>query len=120
MRTEYLNGEMSRLKGLANYSLGCYPPLTEPNGEQTYRTILEGIINVIWESAERTERVINLARESVEESRLIQADPQQIQQFHKKRLPTLFVKFCRKWLQLKTMKLIDPRECRIESANRST
>ena len=80
MRTEYLNGEMSRLKGLANYSLENDVTLhsPEPNGEQTYRTILEGIINVIWESAERTERVINLARESVEESRLIQADPQQI------------------------------------------
>ena len=80
MRTEYSNGEMSRLKGLKKYCLENDVTLhsPEPSGEQTYRTILEGIINVIWESAERTERVINLARESVEESRLIQADPQQI------------------------------------------
>lgn len=79
MRTEYSNGEMSRLKGLKKYCLEndviLHSP--EPSGEQTYRTILEGIINAIWKSEGRTDRVINLAREPIEESQLIEGDSQQ-------------------------------------------
>ena len=78
MRTEYRNEE-SRLRKLAEYSLendvALHSP--EPRGEQTYRTILEEIINVIWESAEQTERVTNLAREPIEELQLIDGDLQQ-------------------------------------------
>jgi uncharacterized protein YeaO (DUF488 family) len=79
MRTEYLNGEMSRLRGLANYSLENNVTLhsPEPGGEQTYRTILEEIINGIWKSKGETARVTNLAREQVEESQLIEGNPQQ-------------------------------------------
>ena len=68
MRAEYGTGEESRLRGLTKYSLEndvtLYSP--EPNGEHTYRAILEEIINIIWKEEERTDRVINLAREPVE------------------------------------------------------
>jgi uncharacterized protein YeaO (DUF488 family)/uncharacterized coiled-coil protein SlyX len=79
MRTEYSNGEMSRLKGLKKYCLENDVTLhsPEPSGEQAYRTILEGIINAIWKSEGRTDRVINLAREPIEESQLIEGDSQQ-------------------------------------------
>ena len=79
MRTEYLNGEMSRLRGLANYSLENDITLhsPEPSGEQTYRTILEEIINGIWKSKGETTRVTNLAREPVEGAQLIEGNPQQ-------------------------------------------
>ena len=70
MRTEYSNGKESRLKRLAKRSLendiALHSP--EPSGEQTYRAILEEIINIIWKKEERTERVRNLAREPIEES----------------------------------------------------
>ena len=71
MRTEYLRNE-SRLKRLAKYGLENDVTLhsPEPSGEQTYRTILEGVINAILESEGRTDRVTNLAREPVEESQL--------------------------------------------------
>ena len=79
MRTEYSNGEMSRLKGLQKYCLDNDVTLhsPEPSGEQTYRAILEGIINAIWKSEGRTDRVVNLAQESIEEPHLIEGDPQQ-------------------------------------------
>ena len=79
MRTEYSNGEMSRLKGLQKYCLDNDVTLhsPEPSGEQTYRAILEGIINAIWKSEGRTDRVINLAQEPIEEPHLIEGDPQQ-------------------------------------------
>ena len=79
MRTEYSNGEMSRLKGLQKYCLENDVTLhsPEPSGEQTYRAILEGIINAIWKSEGRTDRVINLAQEPIEELHLIEGDPQQ-------------------------------------------
>ncbi len=68
MRAEYGTGEESRLRGLTEYSLEndvtLYSP--EPNGEHTYRAILEEIINIIWKEEERTDRVINLARKPVE------------------------------------------------------
>ncbi len=71
MRAEYRN-EQGRLRRLPSYSLendvALHSP--EPGGEQTYRAILEGIINIIWESEGQTDRVINLAPEPVEESHL--------------------------------------------------
>ncbi len=83
MRAEYRKEE-SRLKGLIKYSLKKDVTLhsPEPSGEQTYRTILEGIINAIWESAECTDCVINLAQEPVGESQLTEAEtiPQEDEQ----------------------------------------
>ncbi len=70
MRAEYSNGKESLLKRLAKRSLvndiALHSP--EPSGERTYRAILEEIINIIWKKEGRTERVRNLARESIEES----------------------------------------------------
>lgn len=72
MRVEYSKGEESRLKGLTEYSLEndvtLYSP--EPSGQQTYRAILEEIVNIIWKEEGRTARVVNRALESVEESQL--------------------------------------------------
>ncbi len=69
MRAEYRKEE-SRLKGLIKYSLENDVTLhsPEPSGDQTYRAILEGIINVICKSQGQTGRVTNLASEPVEES----------------------------------------------------
>ena len=69
MRAEYRKEE-SRLKGLIRYSLENDVTLhsPEPSGEQTYRAILEGIINVIVKSQGQTGHVTNLAPEPVEES----------------------------------------------------
>ena len=66
MRAEYRN-EASRLKGLTKYSLENDVTLhsPEPSGEQTYRAILEEIVNNIWKREGRTDRVINLAAEPV-------------------------------------------------------
>ena len=63
MRAEYRNGS-SRLRGLTEYCLENAVTLhsPEPSGGQTYRAILEEIINLIWENEGRTDRVINLAR----------------------------------------------------------
>ena len=68
MRTEYRKEE-SRLKGLIEYSLENDVTLhsPEPSGEQTYRAILEGIINVIAKSQGQTGHVTNLVPEPVEE-----------------------------------------------------
>ena len=62
MRAEYRKKE-SRLKGLIKYSLENDVTLhsPEPGGEQTYRAILEGIINVIVKSQGQTGHVTNLA-----------------------------------------------------------
>ena len=61
MRAEYRKEE-SRLKGLIKYSLKKDVTLhsPEPSGEQTYRTILEGIINAIWKR--RVHRLRNQSR----------------------------------------------------------
>ena len=69
MRAEYRKEE-SRLKGLIKYSLENDVTLhsPEPSGEQTYRAILEGIINVICKSQGQTGHVINLASEPIEDS----------------------------------------------------
>ena len=69
MRAEYRKKE-SRLKGLIKYTLESDVTLhsPEPSGEQTYRAILEGIINAILADKGQTDRVINLARKPVEEA----------------------------------------------------
>ncbi len=69
MRAEYRKEE-NRLKGLIKYSLENDVTLhsPEPSGEQTYRAILEGIINVICKSQGQTGHVINLASEPIEDS----------------------------------------------------
>ncbi len=69
MRVKYRKEE-NRLKGLIKYSLENDVTLhsPEPGGEQTYRAILEGIINAILADKGQTDRVINLARKPVEES----------------------------------------------------
>ena len=81
MRVEYSNGEESRLKRLTKYSLEndvtLYSP--EPSGQQTYRAILEEIVNIIWKEEGRTVRVVNRALESVEELQLTEADQQQME-----------------------------------------
>ena len=81
MRAEYRKGE-SRLKKLIQYSLENDITLhsPEPSGEQTYRAILEEIINNIWQGEGRTDRVINLAGEPVEPFQLTVADQEQMKQ----------------------------------------
>ena len=83
MRAEYRKEE-SRLKGLIKYSLENDVTLhsPEPSGEQTYRAILEGIINIIWKSQGQTGHVINLAPEPVGESQLTEVEtiPQEDEQ----------------------------------------
>ena len=81
MRAEYRN-EASRLKGLTKYSLENDVTLhsPEPSGEQTYRAILEEIINNIWKREGRTDRVINLAAEPVEALHLTAENQEQMMQ----------------------------------------
>ena len=81
MRAQYRNGE-SRLKKLIKYSLGNDVTLhsPEPSGEQTYRAILEEIVNNIWKREGRTDRVINLAWEPAEALHLTEADQEQMEQ----------------------------------------
>ena len=72
MRTEYLKGDKSRLRGLAQYSLEndvtLYSP--EPPGAQTYRAILGGIVSGIVKQHGKIEGVIDLARELTAETHL--------------------------------------------------
>ena len=81
MRAQYRNGE-SRLKKLIKYSLENDVTLhsPEPSGEQTYRAILEEIVNNIWKREGRTDRVINLAWEPAEALHLTEADEEQMEQ----------------------------------------
>ena len=81
MRAEYRKEE-SQLKKLIQYSLENDVTLhsPEPNGEQTYRAILEEIINNIWKREGRTDRVINLAEASVETLHLPAVDQEQMKQ----------------------------------------
>lgn len=81
MRAQYRNGE-SRLKKLIKYSLENDVTLhsPEPSGEQTYRVILEEIVNNIWKREGRTDRVINLAWEPAEALHLTEADQEQMEQ----------------------------------------
>ena len=79
MRAEYRKEE-SRLKHLIQYSLENNITLhsPEPSGEQTYRAILEELINEIWQGEGRTDRVINLVGESVEVFHLTPANQKQM------------------------------------------
>jgi uncharacterized protein YeaO (DUF488 family) len=81
MRAEYRKKE-SRLKKLIQYSLENDVTLhsPEPSGEQTYRAILEELINNIWKREGRTDRVINLAWEPAEALHLTEADQEQMEQ----------------------------------------
>ena len=81
LRAEY-HKEESRLKELIQYSLENDITLhsPEPSGEQTYRAILEELINDIWQGEGRTDRVINLVGESVEVFHLTAANQEQMKQ----------------------------------------
>lgn len=81
MRSEYRKEE-SRLKKLIQYSLENDITLhsPEPSSEQTYRAILEELINDIWQGEGRTDRVINLVGESVEVFYLTAANREQMKQ----------------------------------------
>ena len=81
MRAEYRKQE-NRLKNLMQYSLENDITLhsPEPSGEQTYRAILEELINDIWQGEGRTDRVMNLAGESVEVFHLTAANREQMKQ----------------------------------------
>ena len=81
IRAEYRKKE-SRLRRLIQNSLENDVTLhsPEPRGEQTYRTILEELINDIWQGEGRTDRVINLAREPVEVLHLTPDNQEQMQQ----------------------------------------
>ncbi len=80
MRSEYRREE-SRLKKLTKYSLKHDVTLhsPEPSGKQTYRAILEVIINTIWDREGRTDRVINLAGGSSEARLLTEAARKQME-----------------------------------------
>ena len=67
MRAEYRKTK-SQLKEIMKDSLANDIILHSPElaSEQTYRAILEQFINDIWQGEGRTDRVINLAGESVE------------------------------------------------------
>ena len=80
MRAEYRK-KKSLLKNLMQYSLATDITLhsPEPYGEQTYRAILEELVNDIWQGEGRTERVINLVGESAEVFYLTTANQEQMQ-----------------------------------------
>ena len=77
MRDEF-KGAKSKLKGLTEYSLENDVTLLspEPSGEQTYRAILEEIINQIWEKKGLTDYVINLAQAPVEHPQQSELKPE--------------------------------------------
>ena len=81
LRAEY-HKEESQLKKLIQASLQNDITLhsPEPSGEQTYRAILEELINDIWQGEGRTDRVINLVGESVEVFHLTMANQEQMKQ----------------------------------------
>ena len=81
LKAEYRKEE-SRLKKIIQNSLENDITLhsPEPTGEQTYRAILEELINDIWQGEGRTDRVINLVGESVEVFHLTAANREQMKQ----------------------------------------
>ena len=81
MRAEYRKEE-SQLKKLIQYSLENDVTLhsPEPSGKQTYRAILEEIINSHWQREGRTDRAINLAAEPLEALQLPIAHQEQMKQ----------------------------------------
>lgn len=85
IKAEY-HKEKSRFKELIKYSLeddvALHSP--EPSGEQTYRAILEEVVNDIWQGEGRTDRVINLARAQVEALPLTSESREQMTQIARK------------------------------------
>ena len=81
MRAEYRKMK-SRLKEIMTDSLLNNITLHSPElaSEQTYRALLEQFINDIWQGEGRTDRVINLAGESIEVSHLTAANQDQMKQ----------------------------------------
>ena len=81
IRAEYRKEE-SQLKKLIQYSLENDVTLHSPesSGEQTYRAILEELINDIWQGEGRTNHVINLVGEQVEPLHLTPANQEQMKQ----------------------------------------
>ena len=81
IRAEYRKEE-SQLKKLIKYSLENDVTLhsPEPNGERTYRAILEEIVNNIWQEEGRANRVINIAGEPVEALHLTAENQEQMKQ----------------------------------------
>ena len=81
MRAEYRREE-SRLKKITQDSLEKDVTLHTPesNGEQTYRAVLEEIINSIWQREGRTDRVVNLLEERVETLHLTAENREQMKQ----------------------------------------
>ena len=81
MKVEYRKEE-SQLKKLIQYSLENDITLHSPesSSEHTYRAILEELINDIWQGEGRTDRVINLAGESVEVFHLTAANQEKMKQ----------------------------------------
>ena len=81
MRAEYRKEE-SQLRKLIQYGrandITLHSP--EPSGEQTYRAILEELINDIWQGEGRTDRVINLVGESLEVFHQTAANQEQMKQ----------------------------------------
>lgn len=81
MKAEYRK-KGSQLKKLMEHSLTNDITLhsPEPHGQQTYRAILEEIINNIWQREGRIDRVLNLAVEPVDAFHLPVADQEQMKQ----------------------------------------
>ena len=81
LRAEYRTEE-SQLKTSIQYSLenDITLHLPESSGEQTYRAILEELINEIWQGEGRTSRVINLVGESIETFHLTSENQEQMKQ----------------------------------------
>ena len=81
LRAEYRTEE-SQLKTSIQYSLENDITLHSPesSGEQTYRAILEELINQIWQGEGRTNRVINLVGESIETFHLTSENQRQMKQ----------------------------------------
>lgn len=75
LRKEYGKGDGSRLRGLANYCIEndvtLYSP--EPPGEQTYRAVLAGVVNNIWEQQGETVRAVDRATEPVAGKGLVES-----------------------------------------------
>ncbi len=81
MRAEYRK-EDSQLKNLIRDSLKNDITLhsPEPCGEQTYRAILEELVNDIWQGEGRSDCVINLVGESAKVFHMTAANQEQMQQ----------------------------------------
>lgn len=81
MRAEYRKEE-SRLKKIIQYGLEKDVTLHTPesSGEQTYRAVLEEIINDIWRREGQTDRAINLIEKRVETLHLTAENREQMKE----------------------------------------